>query len=244
MPKFDFSTLKKPTNHTETSLETVSKQTRSPSNKKLPAKKKAKSKPEEKVKALQDIPIFKEIQEFFRSHSKDWYESGYIKNKFKITKPENNMILKTLFEQSDLRRKEQLKDTEIITLYKWYSEEPHEINLSAAARKTLKKRIDAKKEQQSLTKDESLSDIIQELKRFQEDNKTLKTQLDDLKREFTTGEKIKSQSIAVKRMCITVLKQYQNCLTSPLSQDAIELLEVIGYNSEQIIEKIKQTKRK
>ena len=45
-------------------------------------------------------------------------------------------------------------------------------------------------------------------------------------------------------MCITVLKQYQNKLTSPLAQDACELLAFLGYNPEQIIQEIKKTKRK
>lgn len=56
--------------------------------------------------------------------------------------------------------------------------------------------------------------------------------------------KILSQSILIKRMCITVLKQYQNKLTSPLAQDAQELLSFLGYDPKQIIEEIKETKRK
>jgi len=103
---------------------------------------------------------------------------------------------------------------------------------------------ESKNLQEILTKDESLSDLIQEVKKYRKENKTLHIEIEALKQEITTGEKIKSQSIAVKRMCITVLKQYQNSLTSPLSQDAIELLEYIGYNPEQIIEKIKKSKRK
>jgi hypothetical protein len=203
-----------------------------------------KLKPDAKHRSIRDIPIFKEIQEFFRAHSKDWYATDYIKNKFKITKQKNNVILKTLFEQSDIKRKEQLKDTKIIMLYKWYSEEPHDSPLSARARETLKKRLDAEKEQQKITKDEALSDIIKELRKIQSENQTLKQELENLKQEFTTGEKIKSQSIVVKRMCITVLKQYQNSLTSPLAQDAIELLSYIGYYPGNIIEKIKKSKRK
>ncbi|MFX0132016.1 MAG: hypothetical protein ACFFDN_00090 [Candidatus Hodarchaeota archaeon] len=72
----------------------------------------------------------------------------------------------------------------------------------------------------------------------------LEKEIETLKEELPKKDLFKSQSIIVKRMCITVLKQYQNNLTSPLAQDVQELLSFLGYDPKQIIKEIKQTKRK
>ena len=99
-----------------------------------------------------------------------------------------------------------------------------------------------------LTKDEALLDIISELKQLKQENHILKIELETIKQGLeqthSLGIVLQSQSILVKRMCITVLKQYQNSLTTPLAEDAIELLKSIGYDPEQIIKEIKKTKRK
>jgi len=99
-----------------------------------------------------------------------------------------------------------------------------------------------------LTKDEALLNIISEVKQLKQENHILKTELETIKQGLdqthSLGMVLQSQSIIVKRMCITVLKQYQNSLTTPLAEDAIELLKSIGYDPEYIIKEIRKTKRK